>query len=136
MIEENDNLNDNQGAQDYLNNLLENQTVETPNKEESVDDERLSAREAELLKNAANIVDADEELDPKQVQKLLDFVGGDWKNKKTEELKDDELEKLTQIAIVKSGHFNYRPKKNFGVKYKKERKRKNNVSKLSRRSNR
>ena len=90
------------------------------------------AQEAELLKNAANIEDIDEELNPKQVQKLIDFVGGDWKELNVDELKDEDLERLTKIAVVKAGHFNYRPKKHFGVTYKKNRNRKNRMAKRSR----
>jgi len=137
MAEENDNILDIQGAQNYLNELLENTPTETPTEDDSdKDDERLSVRDAELLKNAVNIEDVDEELDPKQVQKLLDFVGGDWKDKNPDDLKDDDLERLTKIAVLKAGHFNYRPKKQFGVEYKKKRNRKNKMAKKSRQMNR
>ena len=138
MAEENDNILDIQGAQNYLNELLDNNPTETPTEEvdDEKNDERLSAREAELLKNAANIEDIEEKLDPKQVQKLIDFVGGDWKELKADELKDEDLERLTKIAVVKAGHFNYRPKKHFGVEYKKNRNRKNKVAKRSRALNR
>ena len=134
MAEENDNILDIEGAQNYLNDLLdENPEV---NVDDEKNDERLSLKEAELLKNAANIEDIDEELNPKQVQKLIDFVGGDWKELKADELKDEDLERLTKIAVVKAGHFNYRPKKHFGVEYKKNRNRKNKVAKRSRALNR
>ena len=138
MAEENDNILDIQGAQNYLNELLDNNPTETPTEEvdDEKNDERLSAREAELLKNAANIEDIEEELDPKQVQKLLDFVGGEWTDMNPDELKDEDLERLTKIAVVKAEHFNYRPKKTFGVEYKKNRNRKNRTSKRSRALNR
>lgn len=130
MAEENDNILDIEGAQNYLNDLLdENPEV---NVDDEKNDERLSLKEAELLKNAANIEDIDEELNPKQVQKLIDFVGGDWKELNVDELKDEDLERLTKIAVVKAGHFNYRPKKHFGVTYKKNRNRKNRMAKRSR----
>ena len=138
MAEENDNILDIQGAQNYLNELLDNNPTEEPTEtvDDEKNDERLSAREAELLKNAANIEDVEEELDPKQVQKLLDFVGGDWKDTNPDDLKDEDLERLTKIAVVKAGHFNYRPKKHFGVTYKKNRNRKNKAAKRSRALNR
>ena len=137
MAEENDNILDIQGAQNYLNELLEKTPTETPSEDDSdKDDEKISVRDAELLKNAVNIEDVDEELDPKQVQKLLDFVGGDWKDMNPDDLKDEDLERLTKIAVVKAGNFNYRPKKHFGVAYKKKRNRKNKVAKRSRALNR
>lgn len=136
MAEENDNILDLEGAQDYLNNLLENQTAETPKEEEAETDEKFTKREAELLKDAANIEDAEEELDPKQIQNLIDFVGGDWKDMNPEELSDEDLERLTKITVAKAAHFNYRPKKHYGIEYKKKRQRRNKMAKKSRQMNR
>ncbi len=49
----------------------------------------------------------------------------------TEEEKREQL-----IQAIKQSHLNYKPKKHFGVAYKKERKRKNTQAKKSRRANR
>lgn len=137
MADEKDNILDIEGAQNYLNELLEKTPTETPSEDDPDNsDERLSVRDAELLKNAVNIEDVDEELDPKQVQKLLDFVGGDWKEMNPDDISDEDLERLTKIAVTKAGHFNYRPKKHFGVTYKKKRQRKNKMAKKSRQMNR
>ena len=137
MAEENNESLDLQGAQDFLSDLLENQP-DVPTKEEESpveSDERISVRDAEALKQFAKVQDADEELDMKQVQKLIDFVGGDWKERTPEDLEDNELERLTRIAIVKAGHFSYNPKKHYGVQYKKKRQRKNNMAKRQRKLN-
>lgn len=137
MAEENNENLDMQGAQDFLNNLLETQSEETTSTEDAVvDDEKISVMDAEALEQFANLQNADEELDPKQVQKLIDFVGGNWKGMVAEDLEDDELERLTNIAIIKAGHFNYRPRKNFGIQYKKKRQKRNKMAKTSRRANR
>jgi hypothetical protein len=138
MAEDNNENLDIQGAQDFLTDLLDNQP-NIPLKEEDSsidDDERISIRDAQALEQFANLQNADEELDMKQVQKLIDFVGGDWKSKTPEELKEDELERLTKIAIVKAGHFHYNPKKKFDVQYKKKRQEKNKVARRQRAINR
>ena len=52
-----------------------------------------------------------------------------------QELSDEEKEKL-RIEQIKSYHLRYATKKHFGVKYKKERARKNRASKKSKKANR
>lgn len=137
MAEDNKGNMDLEGAQNFLNDLLNNNT-NTPTDEESSEDidEKIDVKDAEALKKAANLDDVDEELDPKQVQKLIDFVGGEWKDRTPDNLDDDELDRLTKIAVVKAGHFNYNPKKHFGVQYKKKRQRRNKMAKTSRAANR
>ena len=51
-------------------------------------------------------------------------------------LTDEEFLELTNKALIMSKFLTYNPKKNFGVKYKKERQRKNKQAKASRRANR
>ena len=52
-----------------------------------------------------------------------------------QELSDEEKEKL-RIEQIKSYHLRYATKKHFGVKYKKERARKNREAKKSKKANR
>ena len=134
MAEENENILDLEGAQSFLNDLLENQP-ETPNSENEESEDKFSKKEADLLRDAVN-VDAEEELDPKQIQNLINFVGGDWKDRNPDDLSDEELEQLTKITVAKAQHFNYRPKKHYGVQYKKKRQRRNKMASRSRAANR
>ena len=111
----------------------ENNTIET---DLNNSDKKISVRDSKNLKSIVDIDNNEESLDPKQVQKLIDFVGGDWKKRTPEDLKDEEIERLTRIAIIKASHYKYKPKKHFGIKYKKERQRKNKQAKRQRIINR
>lgn len=69
----------------------------------------------------------------KESDKLINdnYVGEKITEKEeTTELTDDEKKEL-----IKSHHLNYTPKKRYGIKYKKERARKNRQSKKSRKLN-
>ena len=52
------------------------------------------------------------------------------------DMTDEELQELTSKALIMSQHLTYRPKKNFGVDYKKKRQNRNKLTKQSRRANR
>jgi uncharacterized phage infection (PIP) family protein YhgE len=121
-----------EGAQDYLNNLLEQQNKD---EEESIkEEEKKLDADLEKLKGFADI-ENENDLDPKQVQKLIDFVGGDFKELDPNDLSDDDLDSLVRVSVAKMRHFNYSPKKQFGVKYKKERQRKNRQARKQRKIN-
>ena len=82
----------------------------------------------------------EEQITDNNLRKLVEFTTGE-KNLSDERLealrKDDvELDRLIRISMAKASHLNYRPKKNFGVSYKKNRQRKNRAVKKSRTINR
>ena len=85
-------------------------------------------------------LEEEEEITDDNLRKLVEFTTGE-KNLSDERLEalrknDTELERLIRISMAKSSHLNYRPKKNFGVSYKKNRQRKNSAVKRSRALNR
>ena len=51
-------------------------------------------------------------------------------------LTEEEVEDMIAKSYVMANHFSYRPKKHYGVDYKKKRQRKNKQTKASRRRNR
>jgi hypothetical protein len=79
-------------------------------------------------------------LTDKQLRKLVEFTTGvkELSQEELDSLREDEaeLERLTRIAVAKQSHFNYNPRKHFGVDYKKKRQRKNKQAKASRKANR
>ena len=48
----------------------------------------------------------------------------------------DEQKRAQLIGLIKNSKKSYRPKKHFGIEYKKERKRKNKQAKAGRKANR
>lgn len=82
----------------------------------------------------------EEQISDSDLRKLVEFTRGikDLSDDELQSLREDknELEKLIKISIIKSKNFNYRPKKHFGVEYKKKRQRKNKQAKKSRTLNR
>jgi hypothetical protein len=81
------------------------------------------------------------ELVPQEnVQELVENVIpelNDGINNETEPVELTEEEKRAQfIEALKESKKNYKPKKHFGIAYKKDRKRKNKISKASRKANR
>jgi hypothetical protein len=82
----------------------------------------------------------EEEITDNNLRKLVEFTTGEknLSDKRLEALRNDdtELDRLIRISMAKASHLNYRPKKNFGVTYKKERQRKNRQVKKSRTMNR
>lgn len=92
----------------------------------------------QVLKDTSNEeeVEEQEEISDKDLAKLVEFTTGQ-KNLTPEQLQvirddEDELERMIRISMVKARHFNYAPKKNFGVDYKKQRRNKNRQAKKSR----
>lgn len=128
MSEENEELN--QEEEVSLNitpELTPNQVVDT------------LADGTEILRDELE-EEAEEEITDENLRKLVEFTTGE-KNLTDERLlalreDDAELERLIRISMAKASHLNYRPKKNFGVSYKKERQRKNRQVKKSRTINR
>lgn len=81
-----------------------------------------------------------EEISDKNLKKLIEFTTGK-KNLTQEELNkiredENELERLIKISAIKTSRFKYRPKKHFGVDYKKQRQMRNRQANKSRAINR
>lgn len=83
----------------------------------------------------------EEQLTDKDLRKILEFTTGVKAHlitdKDLEEIRgnEEELERLIRVSIAKSKSFKYQPKKHFGVKYRKERAKKNRQTSVSRKAN-
>jgi len=126
MSEENQELNEEEVNLNITSEPTPNQVIDT------------LADGTEILRD--ELEEVEEEITDENLRKLVDFTTGQ-KNLTDEELEslrndDAELERLIRISKAKSSHFNYAPKKDFGVAYKKERQRKNRQVKKSRTINR
>jgi predicted RNA-binding protein len=126
MSEENQELNEEEVNLNITTEPTPNQVIDT------------LADGTEILRD--ELEEVEEEITDENLRKLVEFTTGE-KNLTDERLEalrndDAELERLIRISMAKSSHFNYAPKKNFGVAYKKERQRKNRQVKKSRTINR
>lgn len=96
--------------------------------------------EGTLESDETTVLEEKEQISDEDLLKLLQFTTGikTATPEELEELRNDEkeLERLIRVSIVKSRNYTYKPKKHFGVAYKKKRQKKNRMAKLSRRANR
>ena len=126
MSEENEELNQEDVSLNITPELNPNQVVDT------------LADGTEILRD--ELEEEVEEISDDNLRKLVEFTTGEKNltDKQLETLRNDdtELQRLIRISMVKSAHYKYAPKKNFGVSYKKERQRKNRAVKRSRTINR
>lgn len=88
----------------------------------------------EILRD--ELEEKEEEITDDNLRKLIEFTTGS-KNLTDDDISslrndDSELERLIKISKIKSLNFTFSPKKNFNTSYKKNRKRKNRISKKSR----
>jgi len=93
----------------------------------------------ELLKLPQEVVDELKEIQKNRDRKaLLNFVNRNKKatDEEAAKLTDEEYLDLTNKALIMSKFLKYNTKKDFGIKFKKERQRKNKQAKASRRANR
>lgn len=83
---------------------------------------------------------SEEVITDKNLRKLVEFTTGvkDLTQEELDSLRDDEkeLERLIRISSIKASHFNYNPKKHFGVKYRKARQKRRKLTRQSRVANR
>src|SRR5690554_2560580 len=76
-------------------------------------------------------IEKEEQISDKNLKKLIEFTLGIKSNKISDsDLNDirenkELLNKLLRVSYVKAKSYNYFPKKKFGVKYKTERRKKN-----------
>ncbi len=73
------------------------------------------------------------------VDEINNNVNEEYFNSEPSELSEDDKERINKeklIEMIKNSKKTYKPKKSFGVPFKKERKRKNKQAKSSRKANR
>lgn len=96
----------------------------------------------EEIMNDGDFAMVEEKLSDDDLRKLVEFTTGMKPEQITDSVletirnNEGELERLIRVSYVKAKSFKYFPKKNFGVKYKKERQRKNRQARKQRAINR
>lgn len=94
----------------------------------------------EILREYKDEIEEPEEISDNNLRKLIEFITNrkNVSDEELDEIRNDEvkLQRLIKISNVKSKNFRYAPKKHFGIKYKKKRKKRNVMAKKSRKNNR